>query len=73
MAPPPHEHEDEEIHIAVWFIVAIAGVTLLLITIMGLCNCFRKNKNTKRPPTQVDSNDVLKYDALFNLLILLKN
>jgi hypothetical protein len=46
MAPPPHEHEDEEIHIAVWFIVAIAGATLLLITIMGLCNCFRKNKNT---------------------------
>jgi hypothetical protein len=34
MAPPPHEHEDEEIHIAVWFIVAIAGVTLLLITII---------------------------------------
>lgn len=73
MAPPPHEHEDEEIHIAVWFIVAIAGATLLLITIMGLCNCFRKNKNTKRPPTQVDSNDVLKYNAVFNLLILLKN
>lgn len=55
---PPREDEDEEIHIAVWFIVAIAVATLLLVAIMGLCNCFRKNKNTKRPPTQVNNNDV---------------
>ena len=69
MAPPPHEHE--EIHIAVWFIVAITGATLLLIVIMGLCNHFRKNKNTKRLPTQVDNNDVLRYGSVSNLLIFL--
>ncbi|XP_076093914.1 uncharacterized protein LOC143064737 [Mytilus galloprovincialis] len=41
----PTEEEDEEIHIAVWFIVAIAGATLLLIVVFGICNCMKQKPN----------------------------
>ncbi|XP_052090398.1 uncharacterized protein LOC127727039 [Mytilus californianus] len=41
----PIEEEDEEIHIAVWFIVGIAGATVLLIVVFGMCNCMKKKPN----------------------------
>lgn len=51
----PTEEEDEEIHIAVWFIVAIAGATLLLIVVFGICNCMKQKPNQ----SEVD-NDFFK-------------